>query len=315
MIPPAKVTLLYPNDNSTYITKGDINLVCYSEDNYQLVNVSLYHNISGTWQLNQTKNISGTSNVTIFTLTNISNGTTFGWNFLAYDNKSRGNFASANWSVKVIVDTIAPNVNIVSPLNQTYNVSSINFNVTLNEAGICEYSIDNGKTNITMGTTDSRNFSKIDLSMSNGGYFVNYYCEDSIGNKNYSWGISFSINATLPNDTYKFYHKNSSGNPVAWLGNLGNIVLKGRCFSGGNCNNPGVNSFIVRNSSNNNVAFINSSGDLCIITGDCSDHSATCNTNPQNAFIYKNSSDDNVIYIDKYGDLCLVGGLYENSNL
>ncbi len=312
---PPEVTLLYPPDNSTYTTQGDVDLVCQSDDNYELVNVSLYHNIAGSWQLNQTKSISGTSNITIFTLSNIPNGTVFDWNCFAYDNKSRGSFADENWSLKVIVDNIAPNVNIISPLNQTYNVSSIDFNITLNEYGICEYSLDGGVTNNTMGTTDSKNFNATNSSMSNGDYFVNYYCEDSIGNKNYSEVVSFNINITVPpNDTYKFYHKSSSGDVVAWLGNEGNIVLKGSCFSGGSCDAPGSNSFIVKNSTGDNVAFINSSGDMCVETGDCSDYSATCNTNPEDAFIYRNSSNDNVICIDKYGDLCLVGGLFENSN-
>ncbi len=311
---PAEVTLLYPNDNSTYTTQGNVGLVCQSNDNYQLVNVSLYHNISGTWQANQTKNISGTSNITIFTLSNIPNGTNFIWNCLAYDNKSRGGFADTNWSLKVIVDTIAPNVNIISPLNQTYNVSSIDFNITLNEVGSCKYSLDSGATNITMSPIDSRNFSETDLSMTNGGYFVNYYCEDDVGNKNYTEGISFSVNATLPDDPHKYVHKNSSNDIVAWLGNEGNIVLAGSCFSGGSCNSPGDGSLIFRNSSNDNVAFINASGDMCVETGDCSDNSANCNSPTGNSFIVRNSSSTNMIYFDSTGDMCLVGGLYEGSD-
>ncbi len=311
---PAEVTLLYPNDNSTYTTQGNVGLVCQSNDNYQLVNVSLYHNISGSWQLNQTKNISGTSNITTFTLTNIPNGTNFIWNCLAYDNKSRGSFADANWSVEVIVDTISPNVNIDSPLNQTYTIPSIDFNVTLNEVGVCMYSLDGGITNVTMGTIYGKNFTTTDLSMTNGGYFVNYYCEDDVGNKNYTEGISFSVNATLPDDPHKYVHKNSSNDIVAWLGNEGNIVLAGSCFSGGSCNSPGDGSLIFRNSSNDNVAFINASGDMCVETGDCSDNSANCNSPTGNSFIVRNSSSTNMIYFDSIGDLCLVGGLYENSD-
>ena len=43
----AEVSLLYPNDESTYLTNDEVQLVCLSEDNYKLVNVTLYHNISG----------------------------------------------------------------------------------------------------------------------------------------------------------------------------------------------------------------------------------------------------------------------------
>ncbi len=305
----ASVTLLFPPNNYED-TDGNVDLVCESEDDSHLVNVSLYHNIMGTWQINQTRNISGTSNITTFSISNLSNGTNFIWNCQAYDNKSRGGFASANWSVSVLIDNIPPNVNIISPLNQTYDTSLIISNVSLNEEGICDYSIDNGATNVSMDTTDNKNFSATD-SLANGNYMARFYCEDYFGNLNYTEKISFRINA--PDDTHRFYIKDSSGNPVTWMGDKGNILLKGKCFSGGNCDNPGENSFIIRNSSNVNVAFINSTGDLCIIKGDCSDESAICNP-VRDAFIIRNSSNYNMSYIDYDGDLCLTGKLYENSN-
>jgi parallel beta-helix repeat protein len=307
----AAATLLFPPNN--YVnTAGNIDLFCESDDNYQLVNVSLYHNISGTWQKNQTKIISGTSNITTFSLSNLTNGTNFIWNCLTYDNNSRGGFAPANWSVSILIDNIPPRVNIVSPLSQIYNISLINFNATINEEGICEYSLNNGVINNSMSTTDNKNFSA-ESSLSNGNHTANFYCIDVFGNMNNTKNVSFSINATIPpNDSSKFYIKNSSNNNVAWLGNKGNIVLKGRCFSGGNCNNPGVSSFIIKNLTNVNVAFINSTGDLCIIKGDCSDSNATCNP-LRNAFIIKNLSNYNMSYINYDGDLCLTGKLYENS--
>lgn len=309
----ANVDLIYPENNLNYTTKENITLVCQSDDNIQLKNVTLYHDISGTWQANQTKSISGTSNITAFNI-NVLNGTSFEWNCLAYDNISRGSFANNNWTLNVIVDNISPQVSIISPLNQTYNISSIDFNVTLDENGICEYSLDSGVTNNSMSPLDYQNFIATNSSIANGGYLVNYYCEDSVGNLNYSENISFSVNVIFPNDTNKFYIKNSSEGILAWLGDEGNIVLKGKCFSGGNCNNPGTNSFIFRNSTNNNVAFINSTGDLCISVGDCSDESASCNP-ARDAFKIQNSSSGIVSYIDFDGDLCLTGKLYENADL
>jgi len=122
-----------------------------------------------------------------------------------------------------------------------------------------------------------------------------------------------ACNFVLP-DTYKFTHKNSLGEIVAWFGDEGNIVLAGSCFSGGTCNSPGADSFIIRNSTNNNVAFINSTGDLCLVTGDCSDQSATCNPS-RDAFIIQDSTFTNMSYIDFDGDLCLKGSLFENVEL
>jgi len=114
------------------------------------------------------------------------------------------------------------------------------------------------------------------------------------------------------NDTNKFIIKNSTNSNVAWLGNLGDIVLKGTCFINANCIAPS-NSFIVKDASGGTVAYINNTGSLCIETGDCSDLSASCNA-PSNSFIVKNNTDGTVIYIDSTGDLCLTGSLIENGN-
>ena len=123
-----------------------------------------------------------------------------------------------------------------------------------------------------------------------------------------------TCNFVLPNDTHKFYHKDNSGNIVAWLGSEGNIALEGQCFSGGTCNNPGDGSLIFRNSSLDYVGFVNTTGDLCIIQGDCSDQSTNCNAPSEGAFIISNST-GYTSYIDGTGDLCLVGRLFENVNL
>ena len=307
----ATTTLIYPNDNSTYITKDNVELVCLSEDNNQLANVTLYHNITGTWQANQTKQISGTSNISVFNI-NVLNGTKFDWNCLAYDNVARGSFANTNWSINVIVDTTAPNVNIMSPLNQTYNVSSINFNVSLNEEGSCKYFLNKGITNITMGTNDNKNFSSANSSIAIGGYLSNFYCEDGVGNVNNTKSVSFSISTGVPpNDTSKFYIKNSSGSNVAWLGSEGNIVLKGTCTAQATCTAP-ANSFIIANYTDSTTAYIDSNGNMCVEKGDCSDESTNCNSPADGAFIMANST-NYVSYIDGEGDLCLIGTLYQNS--
>ncbi len=144
---------------------------------------------------------------------------------------------------------------------------------------------------------------------------VNYtvYANDSLGNEANVSG-DFTVVAP-PNDTYKFYIKDSVGNNVAWLGNEGNIILKGSCYFGGNCDSPGDGSLIFRNSSLDYVAFINSTGDLCLESGDCSDQSADCDSPGDGSFIIRNSSLDYVSYINATGDLCLIGGLYENADL
>jgi len=142
--------------------------------------------------------------------------------------------------------------------------------------------------------------------------YANKTSNMSISNISDKWDVT--INSTvLPNDTYKFFIKNNSGDPVAWLGNEGNIVLGGVCSNQTTCIAPS-NSFIIANSSDNTTAYINNTGDLCIEKGDCTDQSATCNPS-RDAFIIQNSSSTNMSYIDFDGDLCLTGGLYENTDL
>ena len=112
-------------------------------------------------------------------------------------------------------------------------------------------------------------------------------------------------------DTHKFYI-NFSGNPVAWLGSEGNIVLEGRCIVQSSCA-PSANSFIIRNSSDSAVAHINETGDLCIEQGDCLS-SISCNPT-RDAVIVLNSSGALKSFIDYNGDLCYTGTLYEQTTI
>ncbi len=138
---------------------------------------------------------------------------------------------------------------------------------------------------------------------------VNYtiYANDTSGNEVNQSG---SFKTILPNDTHKFYIKNNN-DPVAWLGSEGNVVLEGSCFIG-TCETPEDNSLVIRNSTKGSIAFINSSGDMCVSSGDCSDESEQCD-NPTDALAMRNQSKDVVSYLN--GSLCLTGKLYENTNI
>jgi subtilisin family serine protease len=85
-----------------------------------------------------------------------------------------------------------PNVTINSPASGTFSSSSILFNVTIDEQGYCEYSLDNEAINYTMSTLDNLNFDS-SRSLSNSNYIVRFYCNDSRGNKNYSETTSFTV--------------------------------------------------------------------------------------------------------------------------
>ena len=136
------------------------------------------------------------------------------------------------------------------------------------------------------------------------------YANDSSGNEVNSSNSFNVVNLTLANDTNKFIIQNSTGDIVAWMGDSGNILLKGICIVSTNCTAPS-GSFIIQNSTGDVVAYLGSDGNLCIETGDCSDFSTSCNPTVD-AFIIQNSSSVNMSYIDSDGDLCLTGRIYEN---
>ncbi len=103
-------------------------------------------------------------------------------------------FSMTEWTP----DTTPPDVNIISPLNQTYFQSSIDFNFTLNEAGYCEYSLDSGATNYTMTANSSNTgFNATNTNIADGSYTINAYCNDTAGNKNYTSTTTFNVSAAV----------------------------------------------------------------------------------------------------------------------
>jgi parallel beta-helix repeat protein len=93
----------YSNDSAELI---DIIFNCSTEDDAQLVNLSLYltNNENTSFVLNQTTIINGTSNSSNWTL-ELSTGD-YTWNCLAYDNASQLAFATSNRTI--VLDYTAP---------------------------------------------------------------------------------------------------------------------------------------------------------------------------------------------------------------
>ena len=84
-------------------------------------------------------------------------------------------------------DTINPDVTIISPTNTTYDTNSIVFNVTgTDDTGVsdCEYTLTGGVTNYTMANLTSDEWNATNITMSQGGHQVIYYCNDTTNNLN-----------------------------------------------------------------------------------------------------------------------------------
>ena len=320
---PPSVILLDPLDNVAY-PKGNVDFTCYGSDDGNLNSLTLYHNITGTWQANETKSVTGLSNLTTFSISNIQNGAGFIWNCLASDSNSRSNFASENWTATISIPfDNAPNVTLINPLNASVSDNgTVQFSCLAYDefmvSNITLYGDWNGgwHANETLEVDTSYNYTYFTKNLPSGSYKWNCLAYDNSSQSDWyeeNWTFSINTTSTPPNDTYKFYIRNSLGNNVSWFGSEGNIVLKGSCFAQSTCITNDGSSFIIGNATDSTTAFINSTGDLCIEKGDCSDLSVSCNPT-SDAFIIKNSSSANVAYIDYNGDLCLIGGLYKNSN-
>ncbi|GAH61659.1 unnamed protein product, partial [marine sediment metagenome] len=133
---PPIVTLISPmNQTTTNLT--NITFECDTTDDVLLKNVSVYGNWTGTWHLNMTTAITGTSNSTQFNVTGIVNET-YKWNCLVYDDSDNLAFDTSNWTFEVNTSysppTGIPEITIIYPSNNSYfNQSSLEFNVSINE--------------------------------------------------------------------------------------------------------------------------------------------------------------------------------------
>lgn len=125
---------------------------------------------------------------------------------LANKNQTDRRFVTINSSF----DGIPPVITIVSPQNTTYTLSSIDFNVTLNENGTVRYSLTGGVTNFTMSSTNNQNFNASNGSIADGTYTFFVYANDSAGNINSS-SVGFTINISSAPIFSNFQNNPSNG--------------------------------------------------------------------------------------------------------
>jgi hypothetical protein len=152
--------------------------------------------------------LNGTANVTMTRL----NDTLFGYtksglgqgqhNISFVCNDTSGNMNVSSGLRVFAVDSVAPLVTIISPAAGTYSVNSYDVNISLNEGGYCEYSVNAGAANLTL-TANSTNtgFTGSVSGASNGAYTLWAYCNDSAGNRNDTTNVSFIISVSSGGDT------------------------------------------------------------------------------------------------------------------
>jgi hypothetical protein len=123
--PSVVSTLISPANDSTQISNITFNCSAVATKS-SLVNISLYGNWSGGWNLNQTNSVTGTSNSTTFNVTGLIKGS-YKWNCLASNDQGNTDFADANWTFTV---NNTPPTHTTPILNSTYGTNLTTENLT-----------------------------------------------------------------------------------------------------------------------------------------------------------------------------------------
>jgi len=197
IITPA-VALQYPT-NYLNLSTNDVEINCSVQSQFNLVNLSVYHNLLGTFAFNQTYNATGNLNSTNFTFNNVNDGV-YSYNCRSSDN-SNNTFYSAN-NYTFTIDATYPGISLLSPSNASTQTSSsitFNYNATDNfNLTSCSLlfngATDQTDTTITQGISQSFTKSSID----NGDYTWGVNCLDIAGNQNTStiYNITVSVSSS-----------------------------------------------------------------------------------------------------------------------
>ena len=194
-----KFVTLSPPSNNSYTNVNDTNFTCNSQTDsvLQLANSTFYlWNSTGNLIYNETKNISGNSNETIFNFT-LTNEISYLWNCLSYDNGSELIFADANFTL--IYDITNPNITLVSPADGDSSLTGTNnvdfeYNVSEENLANCSLIINDieDQTNNSINVSITNEFTK---SLSVGSYDWKINCVDFAGNIQNSSARTLIINS------------------------------------------------------------------------------------------------------------------------
>lgn len=90
-----------------------------------------------------------------------------------------------------INDIYPPGITIILPQATEYTISSLNFNVSLNENGSVWFTLNSGLTNYSMDTENNQTFNYT-ITLADGSYTALFYSNDT-GNRISNKSVTFSI--------------------------------------------------------------------------------------------------------------------------
>ena len=198
------VKLIKPPDNinttnTTYVFS------CNATDNTALKNLSIWHNIGGTWKANYTVAASGASNtsMTISKIIGVPVGS-YKWSCRAFDNALNKAFATSNRTVmthtkdttKPIITLISPSANNITSSSTPVLTGKCSDNVASN-VGILL--IINGSVKGSKTCSNATNCGiTVNSALTDGNYNWSFRCNDTTNNTAYSIGRNISIDRFSP---------------------------------------------------------------------------------------------------------------------
>lgn len=192
----------------TNTSSSSVTFNCSATDNLALANLTLYGNWSGSWHVNQTKAVNGTSNETTFSKSLFSGN--YLWSCYAMDTDANRAFASSNFTV--IVDTITPNISGVSSGTPTSSAATITWNTNEKANSTVEYgtaqSLGSSKSSTSRGTSHSVSLSSLSASTT---YYYNVTSCDFAGNCNTTGTHSLATAAASSSSDSSSSSSSSSG--------------------------------------------------------------------------------------------------------
>ncbi len=186
IMPPTVPTIVVPASGATLASAyAWVN----GTTSVDTTNIKVYVNGSIT---NNSVAVSGT----IFNISNVPLGSDGVHEINVSSIDAAGNVNTTNATVTVTVDTIAPSITIISPVNTTYNNASILLNITTYQNANVTYSLNGAANQSLYNLTTSGNTT---ITGTEGANNITVYANDPEGNMG-SETVNFTIN--IPIDIY-----------------------------------------------------------------------------------------------------------------
>jgi len=179
------LTLSMPENNTTDYD-SNITFNCSAASNSELKNISLLHNISGSFVINQTKEITGTSNYSTFNLTNIK--IKFIWSCLVYningdyifgENRTLNSRTNNNPNISSYLPNLS--VSVDEGKNLSFNQTSDDSD---NDILSYYWFLNENQKSIEQNYTFSPNYTE------SGNYNLSLIVSDNISNTSLNWSVT-----------------------------------------------------------------------------------------------------------------------------